>query len=213
MNTLILVSTKAEISPIIQELKLKTKQDFFVISKQCDCLISGVGLLSTAFSLTKILNFKTYERIVQIGVAGSFNPELKLGNVVEVISEQAGDLGAENASGEFLTLKDLLLQNDNLLNDGKITTKASFSKLQSVSAISVNTVSGTVETIKKRKQLFGSDIETMEGLALFYVCSKLKIPFAQVRSISNFIEPRNRDNWDLELAIKNVNSWLQKNIL
>jgi futalosine hydrolase len=32
-----------------------------------------------------------------------------------------------------------------------------------------------------------------------------RIPCAQIRAVSNFIEKRNRDNWNIALAIKNLN--------
>jgi len=35
-----------------------------------------------------------------------------------------------------------------------------------------------------------------------------EINFLQIRSISNYVEPRNKDNWDLPLAISNLNNTL-----
>jgi futalosine hydrolase len=48
-------------------------------------------------------------------------------------------------------------------------------------------------------------VESMEGAAFFYACMIEKIPCAQIRAVSNFIEKRNRDNWNIALAIKNLN--------
>ena len=45
----------------------------------------------------------------------------------------------------------------------------------------------------------------MEGAAFFYACMIDKVPCAQIRAVSNFIEKRNRDNWNMALAIKNLN--------
>jgi len=50
----------------------------------------------------------------------------------------------------------------------------------------------------------------MEGAAFFYVCQLQKIPHIQIRSISNYVEPRNRANWNISLAIKNLNEVLWK---
>jgi futalosine hydrolase len=55
-------------------------------------------------------------------------------------------------------------------------------------------------------------IESMEGAAFFYACRQLNVPCLQIRAVSNYVEKRNRDNWHIGLAIKNLNkfamSWL-----
>jgi futalosine hydrolase len=40
------------------------------------------------------------------------------------------------------------------------------------------------------------------------VCLTEKIPFAELRAISNYVEPRNRDNWKMKEAIENLNTIL-----
>ena len=45
----------------------------------------------------------------------------------------------------------------------------------------------------------------MEGAAFFLACLLSEVPFLEIRSISNFVEPRNREAWDLPLAIDNLN--------
>lgn len=213
MNTLLLVSTKQEIQPILNQLNSKTKQHFFALTNSVDCLVGGIGLLSTAFELTKLLQFKTYDRVIQVGVAGSFKKDVELGTLVEVTQEQYGDVGAENNNGEFLSLQDLQLPINSIFKNDTIVNNQPISNLPKVSGITVNLVSGSAATIQKRRAIFNADVETMEGLALFYTCTKLNIPYAQIRSISNFIEPRNKDNWKLPLAITNLNNWITTNIL
>ena len=73
-----------------------------------------------------------------------------------------------------------------------------------VKAITVNTLHGKQETIQKIKSKFKCEIETMSGAAFFYVCLMEKIPFLQIRSVSNFVEIRKVDNWNLPLAIGNL---------
>ena len=52
------------------------------------------------------------------------------------------------------------------------------------------------------------DIENMEGAAFFQVCNTFNVPCIQIRAISNKVERRNKDNWNLPLAIKNLNNKL-----
>jgi futalosine hydrolase len=48
----------------------------------------------------------------------------------------------------------------------------------------------------------------MEGAALHYVCLMEKIPFLQIRSISNYIGERNKKNWNMKESIINLNKEL-----
>jgi futalosine hydrolase len=48
----------------------------------------------------------------------------------------------------------------------------------------------------------------MEGAALHYVCLKEKIPFLQVRAISNYITRRDRNAWRMAEAIASLNAQL-----
>ena len=48
----------------------------------------------------------------------------------------------------------------------------------------------------------------MEGAALHYVCLMEKIPFLQIRSISNYVGERNKRNWNMKEAIANLNKKL-----
>jgi futalosine hydrolase len=48
----------------------------------------------------------------------------------------------------------------------------------------------------------------MEGAAFHYVCLQEGMPFAQVRSISNYVEPRNRSAWKIKEAVIALNEWV-----
>ena len=50
----------------------------------------------------------------------------------------------------------------------------------------------------------------MEGAACFMVCEKFEIPCIQIRAISNKVEKRNKENWNLDLAISNLNTEVEK---
>ncbi len=76
--------------------------------------------------------------------------------------------------------------------------------VQPVSAVTVNTASGSLATIDKLVRKFNPDIETMEGATFFYICLREFIPFLAVRAVSNMVEPRNRNNWDIALALDNL---------
>ncbi len=48
----------------------------------------------------------------------------------------------------------------------------------------------------------------MEGAALHFVCLRERIPFLQLRTISNKIGERDKTKWNIGLAILNLNAEL-----
>jgi futalosine hydrolase len=77
--------------------------------------------------------------------------------------------------------------------------------LRQVDAVTVNTVHGNEKSIKSVKRKYNPDIESMEGAAFFYVCMMEKIPCIQLRAVSNYVERRNKNSWNIPLAIRNLN--------
>ena len=63
------------------------------------------------------------------------------------------------------------------------------------------------------KEKYNPDIETMEGATFFYICTRENIPFLALRSISNMVGLRNKDNWDIRLALDNLSEKLREVIL
>jgi futalosine hydrolase len=85
--------------------------------------------------------------------------------------------------------------------------------MKPVEGITVNTVSGSYDTIQRMMKKFSPGIETMEGATFFYICLREKIPFLALRSISNRIEPRNKEKWDIQLAVNNLSGRLEDFLL
>lgn len=179
--------------------------------------ITGVGMMQAAFHLMEDIQAFNPHFCLQVGVAGAFNRDLPLGGLVIVQEELLGDLGAED-NGKYKDMFELDLLNANekpFVNKKLINTFQDFPlklKLPFVTSLSVNMVSGTSETIKFREEHYGCDIENMEGAAFHYVCLKKKLPFLQVRSISNYVEPRDKSRWKMKEAIENLNNWMIANV-
>mgnify|MGYP001215077825 CR=1 FL=1 len=187
MNTLIVVATKSEI--------------LFSYIKAKYILITGVGMVNAAVNLTKELTKMKYDLVINMGVAGSFSDELKNGDVVEVVEDCFSEVGFED--GEcFESFSDF-----NLKTKYKVKGRTS---LRKVRAITVNTVHGKDQSILAIIDRLNPDIESMEGASVFKVCEEFDIPCLQVRSISNKVEKRNINNWNLDLSIRNLNIEVDK---
>lgn len=164
-----------------------------------EILITGIGMLNTSINLTHRLSTGKYDLLINIGVAGSFNTELNIGEVVEVVEEKISELGFEDGE-RFSEFNELNLKN--------VFKNKSKTDLLSVSSITVNRVHGNKRSITEIINRLNPDIENMEGAAFFQVCNTFNVPCIQIRAISNKVERRNKDNWNLPLAIKNLNNKL-----
>lgn len=198
MKTLVVAATKAELTFLYQHFNLPDTD--FVESKNFDLLITGVGMVATAFALGRYLSSK-YSLVVNLGIAGSFDRDIALGTVLNITEDTFAELGAENED-EFLTIVDLGFGENHYTS----TTTENIN-LPTVSGITVNCVTGSEKSIKNLINRLNPTTESMEGAAVFYACKQLNIKSLQIRSISNYVEPRNKDNWKIGLAIKNLNDW------
>jgi futalosine hydrolase len=214
MKILLVSATKFEVSPVLKKLKkVSAKEDLSVYrfgKHLIDVLITGVGMTATGFHLAKVLS-KKYDLAINAGVAGSFKRLILPGSVVNVVSDCFADLGAEDGD-RFLTLKEMGLGNGKpqIPNPkSQIPRLKGISPLKNVKGITVNTVHGNTASIRKVVKKFNPDIESMEGAAFFFACQEFRIPCVQIRSVSNYVERRNKKNWKLALAVKNLNIFLE----
>jgi len=188
MNILIVAATNQEI----------LSQEF----SDYDILISGVGMINACFGLTKYLQENKPDIIINVGVAGAFKKEYVLGDVLEVSRDCFSEMGVQNRD-RFLNMSDVGLDVDTTFQYSPQTN------LIQARGITVNTVHGKNEAIEEVVKRLNPDLESMEGAAFMLVCQKFNIRFIQIRSVSNYVEERNKEKWDLDLAIRNLNIQLR----
>ena len=206
MKILLCAATEMEIAPTIQFLSQHTNDNIQI-------LITGIGLMASTYALTKSISARSTQTIIQAGIAGTLNKNQQLGNVVVVENDTIGDAGVEEDS--FHSLFDMKLTSANLFpwkngmlcNEDDLITKAA---LPIVNAVTVNEISTDTDRINYYRHALKADIETMEGAALHYVGLMEKIPFLQIRSLSNFIGERDKTRWIMDKAIANLNLELQR---
>jgi futalosine hydrolase len=178
-------------------------------------LITGVGSVATAWAMTKFLSSGLEADLaINVGIAGSFRDDIPVGEVVIPVSDCFADAGVETGSG-FLTLAEAGLVDPDAFpfKSGKLISEnrfvsAAVRSFRPVNALTVNKATGNQDNIKMISERYHSDIETMEGAAFFYVCSREKIPFLAARAISNRVEPRNREKWNIPLALESLSEKL-----
>ena len=202
MQLLLCAATGFEIRPTIEFINKYNIVD-------CTVLITGVGLPSTTYHLTRRVLGHRPDLLLQAGVAGSLDPGLELASVVAVRSETFGDIGVmENK--QFVSVFDLGLvgRDADPWRQGRLTNHSELLQatgLDIVDGVSVNEIStdpGRIEWYRKSLEV---SVESMEGAALHYVGLMEKIPFLQLRSLSNFVGVRDKSKWLMKEAIQQLN--------
>lgn len=208
MKILIVAATKFEIETLLNQMEntqhLNEKLSSGTYKKlEIDFLITGVGMVATAYYCGKVIN-DSYDLALNIGVCGSFNTNLEIGAVVNIVQDHFSELGAEEDE-KLLSIKEMGLEGKiELFNETIIKNKV-LEEIPKVCGITVNTVHGNEKSIEKVFNKFHPNTESMEGAAFMFVCENEGIPYAQIRAVSNFVEKRNKKNWNIPLAIENVN--------
>src|SRR5258706_6790466 len=204
MNCLLAAATVNEIAPFLDHYRKNgNKHDI-------DILITGIGLMQATYALMKQADLKKPALVIQAGIAGCFDKNIALGSVVVIRQDTIADQTVvENK--QLKTMFDLGLARPNhipfqkgwLINSHEELIKKS--KLKVVNAVSVNHITTGKQMIELYQKKFNASIESMEGAALHYVCRMERIPFLQIRSISNYIGERDKKNWNMKEAILNLN--------
>ncbi len=213
MRILIVAATWLEVKLLTDELDF-VKDISHLLRKyqtqeiEIDILTTGIGTTFTAFHLTNTLRDNKYNFVINVGIAGSLTRELKIGEVVSVISDEFADLGIEKEN-EFLTLFESGFIDANEFPFEQGILKASdvngLLQLKKVRGITTNKSHGRKTSIEEIKSKFSAQVESMEGAVVFYVCNWYGVPCFQIRSISNFVEPRDSSKWNIPLALEKLN--------
>ena len=203
MKLLVVASTFAEIEP------------FVTANQQVYHLVTGVGVPATIFKLMHYLQNNQADFIIQAGICGSFSTQqFPIGKVVQVKSDCFADLGAIEQH-EIKTIFELGFADANKLpytagllinNSGDL----SWNFLDVARGITINTISEQLGNAALYQKKFNADVESMEGAALHYVCNLMGIKYCHLRSVSNAVGNRNKADWNIPLAITNLNTSLSE---
>ncbi len=171
---------------------------------------SGVGMLSSAVSLTKLVYEENPDLLIQVGIAGTFDARMELGKTVAIKDDMVGDLGVME-DGKWKDIFEMKLEKSSYPPYEKRRlpnqwlAKFNLLALPEVSAVTINEISTNEEHIHQLIKKYNPAIESMEGAALHYVCREMNIPFMQLRAISNYVGERDKTKWQMKLAIDNLN--------
>jgi len=212
VKIVIIAATKKEVEPLLLKMDkvMYTPQGDYMIEcyyKQLRVIfvITGVGMVATTRFTTVTREIKR-EATFNIGICGSFNRNLEIGTVVNVIEDCIAEMGAEDGEN-FLSLEEMGIKEPSQFvvnNPMEKNFNTIVELLPKVNGITVNTVHGNEKSIDKVVARLHPMVESMEGAAFMYSSMSNTTPYAQIRAVSNFVEQRNKNAWNIPLAINNL---------
>ena len=116
--------------------------------------------------------------------------------------------GAEN-NREYFSVFELGLMDENAFpfTGGKLINpymenESALPSLKKMKGATLNRIPGNFDDAAAIAGKLDVDIETMEGAAFFYVCLTEKLPFMELRAISNYAGDRDHRNWEIDISLK-----------
>ncbi|WP_431922702.1 futalosine hydrolase [Micromonospora wenchangensis] len=173
----------------------------------------GVGPAVAGATTARVLALaeaagRPYRAVVSAGIAGGFAGRAPVGATVLASRSVAADLGAESPTG-FIPVDELGMPPE-LLGGGPTidvdpallgALRAALPRAVVGAVLTVSTVTGTAASTTALADRHPDAVaEAMEGYAVAVAAAQAGVPFAELRTVSNPVGPRDRDGWRMREA-------------
>ncbi|MEV6631352.1 futalosine hydrolase [Actinoplanes sp. NPDC051470] len=170
---------------------------------RADVAAVGAGPAAAAAGTARRLALKPYEAVLSAGIAGAFPGRAALAATILGARSIAADLGAESPEG-FLPIDTLGFGTSTQPADPALlkTLQNALPQALTGDILTLTTVTGTAETTERLAGAHPEALaEAMEGHGVATAAAQAGVPFAELRTISNLIGPRDRKAWRLPEAL------------
>lgn len=173
---------------------------FFQSQPHVEMLVTGVGVVEAAATVSRALAQSRYDLVVNAGIAGALDSSLEIGAGV-VVADEALELCLE--TGTALALPDGALVVDRAGSDLTLVDRLVEQGYRSVRGITVTRVTASDASASRLRQL-GVAIESMEGFAVLRAAEMAGVPAIEVRGISNVAGDRSRSRWNFAAGVSGL---------
>jgi futalosine hydrolase len=163
----------------------------------------GVGAAAAAAATAYALARGDYDAVLSAGIGGGFAHRVPVGGTVLGTASVIADLGAESPDG-FLPLDELGFGPVALPADAGLLATLTGVLPEAVTGevLTTSTVTGTAETAEVLARRHPDAVaEGMEGFGVATAAAYRDVPFAELRTVSNAIGPRDRAAWRMREAL------------
>lgn len=191
--------------------------------KQVMLCVGGMGKVNAAHATTLLLSSCKPDTLVIFGIGGAYpSSGAQVGDIAIAKEEIAGDEGVMTLDGfkdtEYIGIpliktatsmmytkypapEPLLKQSLHALMYYQDTAAA---KVHVGSFVTLSTCTGTSDRAREIEKRYHGLCENMEGAAAVQVAELHSIPWIEVRGISNIVEDRNLEKWNIPNAAERV---------
>jgi len=185
--------------------------------------VSGMGKVNAAHAATRLILACAPCLVMNIGIGGAYpSAGLKVGDIAVAEKEIYGDEGimlrngfhgtsliniplikktSRNYFNEFIFNKRLV---DKTVKASQVIARdASLITARKGAFVTVSTCTGTRKRARELEDRYGAICENMEGAAIAHICTMYDIPMIELRGISNIVENRDKEKWNIILAAEN----------
>lgn len=180
-------------------------------------VVSGMGKTNAAHAATVLIERFSPGLVILFGIGGAYpSSGLEVGDMAVAEKEVYGDEGFQKSNGfhgtEFIGIPLLKRGRKRYFNEFPLDRKLRRKTLESArlvtktasgTFVTVSTCTGTKERAFEFEKKLGAICENMEGAAVAHVCAIYGIPMIEIRGISNIVEDRDKDRWNITLAAEN----------
>ncbi len=168
----------------------------------------GVGPAAAAAGTARLIALaeaagEPYRAVISAGIGGGFPGRVPVGGTVLATRSVAADLGAESPDG-FLTLDELGFGTTTMPVDPELLARLTSGLPHAVTGtvLTLGTVTGTAPTAAALLGRYPDAVaEAMEGYGVAVAATAAGLPFAELRTISNPVGPRDRAAWRIDAAL------------
>lgn len=186
------------------------------VKAQVEFRLTGIGAVQACHCVTREVVAaaaagEPYNLVVNLGIAGSYDLEaFPIGSAAVISREHFADLGFGSEDGfSDLFQYGILEKNDFPYTKGALARQLLpyphiekvLEKYGAGAGATVQCVTGTQARCNEIVAMYNPQIESMEGAGVYYAALMEKVPFFELRTVSNAVGERDTSKWESKAAL------------
>ncbi|WP_026931583.1 futalosine hydrolase [Glycomyces tenuis] len=174
------------------------------VRHELDVLVAGVGPAAAAAATARAIAEngqmgRAYDVVVNAGICGAFKGRAKIGDVLIATDAVAAELGVA-LPWRFQPIDELGFGTNRIGCNTVLTVAVEGVRGEILTLASITGSDGLAANLAHRyPEAVG---EAMEGFGVATAAQQAGLPFAEIRTVSNFVGERDVELWDWAAALK-----------
>ncbi len=186
------------------------------VKAQVEFRLTGIGAVQACHCVTREVvaaaaSGEPYNLVVNLGIAGSYDLEaFPIGSAAVISREHFADLGFGSEEGFSDLFQYGILEKDDFpYTKGALARQLLpyphiekvLEKYGAGAGATVQCVTGTQARCNEIVAMYDPQIESMEGAGVYYAALMEKVPFFELRTVSNAVGERDTSKWESKAAL------------